>query len=60
MQSGGDPEIEIDRSSTWLRARCDKAGNYKTDKIKTIAEDIVRAVNHKFVITVLFLCYVYL
>ncbi|KAL1826550.1 hypothetical protein ACET3Z_004962 [Daucus carota] len=44
---GGDPEMEIDRSSTWLRARCDKDGNYKSKEIETIAEDIVK---------VLFLC----
>lgn len=43
MQYGGDPEVEIDRSSTWIQARCDKDGNYKSDEIKTIAEKIVRA-----------------
>lgn len=35
--------MEIDRASTWLLARCDKAGKYKSKKIETIAEDIVRA-----------------
>ena len=43
MQSGGDLEMEIDRSTTWLLARCDKDGNYKSDKIQTIAEEIVSA-----------------
>uniref|UniRef100_A0A164YAA0 Uncharacterized protein n=1 Tax=Daucus carota subsp. sativus TaxID=79200 RepID=A0A164YAA0_DAUCS len=35
-----DPEGEIDRSSTWLRARKDKGGKYKTDEITKIAEKI--------------------
>lgn len=41
MQSQEDPETEIDRSSTWLRARQGKDGNYKSDKIKEISEEIV-------------------
>lgn len=41
MQSQDDPKMEIDRSSTWLHVRYDKDGNYKSDKIKKIVEDIV-------------------
>lgn len=37
MYSGGDPEVDIDRSSTWLRARQDKDGNYKTEELQAIA-----------------------
>lgn len=38
--SQDDPEMEIDRSSTWLHARKDKNGNYKSPKIKEIAKQI--------------------
>lgn len=41
MQSQSNPEMEIDRSATWVRARQDKDGNYKDPKLKEIAEEIV-------------------
>lgn len=46
MQSQGDPDIEIDqseidRSDCWIRARQDKDGNYMSDEIKNIANEIV-------------------
>lgn len=41
IQSQGDPEMEIDRSDSWLLARKDKNGNYKSEKIKQIADEIV-------------------
>lgn len=41
IQSQGDPEIEIDRSCTWLRARQDSDGNYKSEEVQKIAMDIV-------------------
>lgn len=41
MQSGGDPEFEIDRSDSWLCARHDKDGNYKFEEIKNIVAEIV-------------------
>lgn len=41
IQSQGDPEMEIDRSDSWVRARKDKDGNFKSEKIKEIADDIV-------------------
>lgn len=41
MQSQGDPDIEIDRSDCWIRARQDKDGNFMSDEIKNIANEIV-------------------
>lgn len=41
IQSQGDPEMEIDRSDSWVLAHKDKDGNFKSDKVKQIAEDIV-------------------
>lgn len=41
MQSQSNPEMEIDRSATWVHARQDKDGNYKDPKVKEIAEEIV-------------------
>lgn len=40
MQSKGDSEIEIDRSTSWSCARKDKNGNF-TDDVKKIVLEIV-------------------
>lgn len=41
MQSNGDSEMEIDRSTTWILARKDKDGNFKSEEVEQIAEKIV-------------------
>ena len=41
MQSESHPEQSIDRSMTWVLARKDKEGNFKTEEVKHKAEEIV-------------------
>lgn len=40
MQAEGDTEMEIDRSTTWTRARKDKDGNF-TKAVGDIVTEIV-------------------
>lgn len=41
METQADPEMEIDRSDSWIRARKDKDGNFKSEAVKEIAQAIV-------------------
>ena len=38
MQAEGDTEMEIDRSTTWTRARNDKHGNFTNAVEKTVTK----------------------
>ena len=41
MESQGDPEMEIDRSTTWILAQHDKDGKLESEELQTIAFNIV-------------------
>ena len=54
MESQGDPEMEIDRSTTWILARHDKDGKMESEKLQTIALNIV---SYSFLFQLKFLTY---
>lgn len=41
MQLEQHPDEEIDRSDSWVLGRKDKKGNYKSEKVKEKAKEIV-------------------
>lgn len=52
MQSESHPgeEEKIDRAKSWVLARKDKEGNFKNDKIREKAEEIVSYLISKYFI----------
>lgn len=41
MQSQKNPELEIDRSLSWVSGRKDKNGNFKSEVVRLKAKEIV-------------------